>query len=232
MIPSLSQLRSYDASHLTELASHLEDQADRWRNVHSDVHGEVSTMSWQGVWHARTSERTWGDKLTADTSAGKIEDAANIARNAVGSLYAAAHRVVDYADQAIERKFMVADNYMVTPPKVNVLEEPEAVAEAARISEDLLRYVGEFVEHENEVATKLVQTAGGVSAVDFKTDGGPQPQPDPDDMLRVLAQRMEIGFLVGGALGIESGPGALASGAAGAVGGGLQYLLQQATGGS
>jgi hypothetical protein len=166
-LPTLSHLRGYSTDHLVEAAAHWNEAAGRWDNTYLTVAQEAQTLDWVGRNRDVSVERIHADHQTVRGNAAALTSAAGIAREAAGSLSAAARNVTHLADEAGENGYLVNDDYEVDfPPTRNVAEYKEKYVQAQQYSEDLRFRAAAFMEHEQQTADSLIQAVGDVQCWD------------------------------------------------------------------
>ncbi|MBO0882198.1 MAG: hypothetical protein J2P17_18045, partial [Mycobacterium sp.] len=174
-LPPLSAVRAYSSSHLVEAAIHWDDAAERWHGVYSQVKFNAGSLDWSGLASSAARERLAADFAVVQKKADQLHEAAKIARNEASNLDRLARRVGHTADRAIENGFAVGEDYTVTD--MQRASSPGRQAQAQSYAADLLQQVTAFTTHEEDVATKLAQAAGGVHTLEFPDENPMQAKP-------------------------------------------------------
>jgi hypothetical protein len=165
-LPTLTHLRAYNTDHLADAAAHWTQAAGRWDNTFITAEQETHLLGWEGRARESGVERIARDHDVVRANAGALEQAANVAREASSSLLTAAHAVTHLADEATENGYIVGDDYEVDfPPTANLAEYKTRSVQAEQYSADLRFRAGNFMAHEHQTASDLIQ------AVDNHTDG-------------------------------------------------------------
>lgn len=223
-LPTLSHLRGYNTDHLAAAALHWTDAAGRWRNTYITVEQETHLLDWEGAARETAVDRVARDHAIVKANAGALETAAGIARDAASSLLTAARAVTHLADEATENGYLVAEDFDVDfPPTTNITDYKAKFIQAEQYSADLRFRAGNFMAHEHQTASDLIQ------AVDDKVCDDPDYVPG---ILRRLGIAVAGGAMWGGLVGGVStggagaGPGAIVGGA----GAGILDILHEVTG--
>src|ERR1700721_1864715 len=94
MLPTLSQIKSWDVDHLAEAAMHWSAAADRWESAFHEGWQQSHAVNWEGQAANALQERTSTDKSLVGSKADQLRQAAAIARKGAGDIDAANRRVV------------------------------------------------------------------------------------------------------------------------------------------
>ena len=181
MIPTLSALRAYDTSHLTEHAAHWRDLAARRRSVVGAINAQAKSLDWAGHGGEGMQAAMQGHLSTAEDEAGLLESAAHTAEGGASVLHQQQQSILSGVDQARQSGFAVGEDWSVT----DTMYAPGSMGWYARqptgqtISADLRTKAGAFAGQESQTATDVTTAAGDlggdgarrhIQAVDDKED--------------------------------------------------------------
>lgn len=169
MLPTLSQIKSWDVDHLTEAAMHWSAAADRWESVFHEVWQQSRTVSWQGQAANALHDRTSTDKSLVGSKADQLRQAAAIARKGAGDIGAAHRRVVYAVEDANKAGFKVGEDLSVTDTRniSNAQQRAARRAQAQTFAADIRQRATTLATLDNEVAANLAGTAADVGDITF-----------------------------------------------------------------
>jgi hypothetical protein len=200
IVPTLSELRTFDGSDLANGAEWLDASADRLEETHAAVHDEARNLAWEGDTREATVARTGAALQAAQNHADKLRSAAQSAREEAGNLTSLSGNLVHAADKAGEDGYNVSDMYVVTdkqPPSTDPTVAAARQMVAGQHESAIMSALAKFVVHDTKVGTDLatrgaqlqpdvvttpgLHPGGGNQMVDnhFKTGGGDDPFNDP-----------------------------------------------------
>lgn len=193
MPAALSQIRMWSTENLINAAHYLTTNADRWEDVFLQIRNESYALPWRGAGGDALRLRASADLPVVSGKADQLRRAAGIARNGASDISAAQRRVLYAVQDAQEAGFVVGEDLSVIDTRTGTSPAEQAArrAQAASFAADI-RFRAELLEAADaKVAGQLAVAATGVGEigfapehheiqlVDFKHDGGPQPNPAP-----------------------------------------------------
>jgi hypothetical protein len=169
MLPTLSQIQSWDVNHLAEAALHWSTAADKWESAFHDVWQQSRAISWEGRGADALQDRTTTDKSLVGAKADRLRQAADIARKGAGDIDAAQRRVVYAIEDAKNAGFRVGDDLSVTDTRNirNAQQRAARQAQAQAFAADIRQRAAALVALDKDVAADLSGTAGDVGNVIF-----------------------------------------------------------------
>jgi oligoendopeptidase F len=169
MLPSLSQIKSWDVDHLTEAATHWSAAADRWESVFHEAWQQSRAVNWKGQAANALQDRTSTDKSLVGSKADQLRQAAAIARKGAGDIDAAHRRVVYAVEDASNAGFKVGEDLSVTDMRTSTNAQQRAArrAQAQAFAADIQQRATTLVTLDNDVAANLAGTAANVGDITF-----------------------------------------------------------------
>lgn len=187
-VPSLSRVRAWDTTHLTDAADHWSSAGRTWESAFDQVASHISRpggAAWEGVAAEAAQTRAYNDRLTVGGCVDRLLDAAAIARRGAVQVEHAKARVLDAVNAAEAAGFTVREDFSVAAPRVVDPGQAAVLRTRARsLAVDIRSRVGELVRIDHRVAGEISDatttfTSSGVQLVDFKrapADGPLSPQ--------------------------------------------------------
>jgi oligoendopeptidase F len=169
MLPTLTQIKSWDVDHLAEAATHWSAAADRWESTFHEVWQQSRAVNWKGHAANALQDRTSNDKSLVGSKADQLRQAAAIARKGAGEIDAA-HRSVVYAvEDANKAGFKVGEDLSVTDTRscINAQQRAARQAQAQAFAADIRQRATTLVSLDNNVAANLAGTAADVGDITF-----------------------------------------------------------------
>lgn len=169
MLPTLSQIESWDVDHLAEAAAHWSAAADRWEGAFHEVWQQSRAVKWQGEAADALHERTSADKSLVGSKADRLRQAAAIARKGAGDIGAAQRRVVYAIEDASNAGFRVGEDLSVTDKRTitNAQQRAARQAQAQTFAADIRDRTAALIALDKEVAANLAGASGDIGNVSF-----------------------------------------------------------------
>lgn len=169
MLPTLSQIKSWDVDHLTAAASYWSATADSWDKVFNEVWQQSYAVNWEGQGAAALQDRTSADKSLVGLKADQLRQAAAIAKKGAGDINAAQRRVLYAVEDVSNAGFAVGEDLSVTDRRNsrNAVERAARQAQAQAFAADIRSRAAALAALDKEVAADLAGTAGNVGNVSF-----------------------------------------------------------------
>jgi hypothetical protein len=160
-MPTLSEVRAYDASHLDAAAHHWLQQADQWTDTHTQVRSDAAALDWTGDGHDGLLDRVYRDYRVADHQSDRLRKASTIATHAAPELVALAQAVVAAADAAQQQGFAVGEDYSLTDTQSrSSIQRAGRTVVGRSLAADLAEQVEAFLAAEHGTASDLAQAGG------------------------------------------------------------------------
>jgi hypothetical protein len=169
MLPTLSQIKSWDVDHLAEAALHWSAAADRWEGTFHEVWQQSRAVKWEGQTADALQERTSTDKSLVGSKADRLRQVAAIARKGAGEIEAAQRRVVYAVEDANNAGFRVDEDLSVTDKRNsrNAQQRAARRAQAEAFAADIRDRTAALVALDKDVAANLGGTAGDIGNITF-----------------------------------------------------------------
>jgi hypothetical protein len=169
MLPTLSQIKSWDVDHLAEAALHWSAAADKWESTFHEVWEQSNAVKWQGQAADALHHRTNTDKSLVGSKAERLRQAAAIARKGAGDINAAQRRVVYAVEDANNAGFRVDEDLSVTDKRNirNAQQRAVRQAQAQTFAADIRSRAAALTALDKEVAANLAGTAGDIGNITF-----------------------------------------------------------------
>ncbi|MBO0880868.1 MAG: hypothetical protein J2P17_11115 [Mycobacterium sp.] len=169
MLPTLSQIKSWDVDHLAEAARCWSAAADRWESAFHEAWQQSRTVSWEGQAASALRDRTNTDKSLVGSKADQLRQAAAIASKGAGDIDAAQRRVVYAVEDADSKGFRVGEDLSVTDKRIsrNAGERAARQAQAQTFATNIRNQAAALAALDKEVAANLAGTAGDVGNITF-----------------------------------------------------------------
>jgi hypothetical protein len=169
MLPTLSQIKSWDVNHLAQAATQWSAAADSWENTFHEVWQQSQTVNWEGRGADALQVRTSTDKSLVGSKADRLRQAAAIARKGAADIDAAQRRVVYAVEDASNAGFRVGEDLSVTDRRNirSAQERAARYAQAQNFATDIHQQAAALVALDKEVAANLATTAGDVGNISF-----------------------------------------------------------------
>jgi len=235
---SLSQIKAWEVTHLTEAADHWTGTADRWHSAFAEAHEQAHAVSWEGYGAEALRERAIADKAHVTSKADQLREAASVARHGAGAISAAQQRVLYAVEDAQNAGFRVEDDFAVIDrrPFQNAAQRAARRAQAQTFAAKIQSQVAELARLDNEVAAGITTAAGDIGVPAFAKPGhvqavGHKCTDDQDDVNRKILSAIIGGAMIGGAGGAITGPGAIPGALVGGASAGILAGIDEATSG-
>lgn len=182
-MPTLSQVRSWATTHLTEAATRWTTTATLWEDAFTEMAAQMNHpggASWVGVAAEAAQRRAYTDRLKVVGLADQLHDAARAARAGATQIDEARRLVLRTVAAAENAGFTVGEDFSVTDP--NLYEAGTAAARQAQaeaFATDLPAGVGGLVATDSGVAGQLTSATAGLGSVAFPESGGPSAPDAP-----------------------------------------------------
>jgi hypothetical protein len=169
MLPTLSQIKSWDVNHLAEAAQYWSAAADRWESVFHEVWQQSYDVKWEGQSAGALRDRTSADKSLVGSKANQLRQAAAIARKGAGDIDAAQRSVAYAIEDAGNAGFKVGEDLSVTDMRNSRNAQQRAIrqVQAQTFAADIQRRAAALVALDKEVAANLAETTDGVGTIMF-----------------------------------------------------------------
>jgi hypothetical protein len=209
MLPTLSQIYSWDTEHLIEAADHWTKTADQWEDAFIQMRNQSHTITWEGAGGDALRSRTTADLAIVSAKAERLLQVSRIAREGAGTIGAAQRRVLYAVEDARDDGFTVAEDLSVTDASTSCTpaEQVSRRVQAQALTGDIRQRATQLITLEHEVAAENTTATAGIAAIKFpqtphhhkphiqvvdhtSKQGPDQPIPTPsptaDDIRRVL----------------------------------------------
>lgn len=248
MAVTLSQIRAWSTDHLTNAAGYWTQTADRWEDTFLTMRNQSHAIAWQGAGGDALRQRTGADLTLVSGKADQLRQTAGIARSGASDITSAKQRVLYAVEDAQNAGFTVGEDLSVsyTDRGGTAAEQAARQAQAEQMASEIWSRAAQLEAADAKIAGQLTGTAqgfasaptapasggSGIQLVDFKQDGGPQPNPPPhipttEENERGLLARIAEGAIVGGIMGApEAGVGAVPGMIIGGGLGGIEWFIE------
>lgn len=171
MTPTLSQVRSYDPSHLSAAAAHWDTLARTWDDTWSTARDRVAGAAWGGAGHDAAVAAHTADLAAAGTSADGLRAAAAAARTGHDNLVSMKSALIADVDAAQHAGYQVNEIFIVSPPPdmpawMVAAKAPDMVARTGQLQ---ARAAALFA-YDGEVSAQISAPAATFAASPFKPD--------------------------------------------------------------
>jgi hypothetical protein len=204
LVPTLSQVQTWDTEHLTEAASQWTGTATVWGDAFTHLSAQMPCPGgspWQGEAAEAALHQAYTDRLTVMGLADQLHDASVIARAGARDIDAAKQRVLGAVNAARDAGFTVSEDFSVASRESGTATAMAArQAQAQTLAADIRMRLAELIATDQQVAAKITTAAAGVGKGSFADndngngDGRPTvqavdnrilkqapPQPEPPD---------------------------------------------------
>lgn len=246
---TLSQICAWSTEHLTNAASYWTQTADHWEDTFLTMRNQSQSIAWHGVSGDALRQRTGTDLTLVTGKADQLRQAAGIARNGASDISTAKQRVLFAVEDAQNAGFDVGENLSVSyhDHGGTAAEQAARQAQAEQLATEIWSRAAQLEGADAKVAGQLTGAVNGfgsgapsapahggsgVQLVDFKQDGGNQPNPPPhipttEENEKGLLARVAEGAIIGGISGLpEGGVGAVPGMIIGGGLGGIEWFIE------
>jgi hypothetical protein len=172
--PTLSAVRVWDTTHLTEAASHWLKTATVWEDTFTRLSQTINNPGgspWLGDAADAAQQRAYSDRLTVIHAADQLHSASAVARagaDEIRSAQQAALAAVRRAEQAgftVEEDFSVQSRETGSPAKLAARQ-----AQAQVLATEIRSSVANLVATDQQAAAKITAAADGLGDTGFVND--------------------------------------------------------------
>lgn len=169
MVPTLSQLRSWDTDHLINAATYWTNTANRWEDAFTTVRNQANTMGWEGQGGDALRARTGDDLAAVSAKADLLRNAAKVARTGASNISAAQRRALYAVEDAENEGFQVSEDLSVidTHTSRTVAEQAARQAQAQAFAGDINQRAAQLLAVETDTSGQLTAAAGDVGGMNF-----------------------------------------------------------------
>ncbi len=196
LAPTLSQIRSWDTTHLDLAADYWAAQAENWENVFTTAFQTMTRpggQPWDGDAADQAQLRAHLDRLRVIGVADRLRAVAGTARAGARELRAARQKALDVVDAATAAGFEVDDDLVVSyPGYVNAVQAAALQARAVELATRLHAAAAALAALDAEIAATIDGAIGGIDVAGFTdTPAGPATAPEPGFARRPVPTREE-----------------------------------------
>jgi hypothetical protein len=187
VVPTLSQVRSWQIAHLTTAADHWISNATIWESAFSEVFYGMPNPGgapWLGLAADAAQERAYRDRMTIIGVADELHAAALVARSGATQLEFAKRQVLSAVSDARAAGFTVDEDLSVSsPPSGNSAAlVGTRLSQAQQFASHIRSAAVTLATLDQEVAGKISAAATGVSMLTLPDAPPSEPTPaDPKD---------------------------------------------------
>lgn len=182
-LPSLSQIQSWDTSHLMSAALHWRTNATSWEHAATEIYQQMANPGGR-VWRGRAAEaaqqRAHADRMTIIGVVDELHAASNLAHAGASELEAAKRRVISVVAEAQASGFTVHEDLSLEyfdDGLASAAKRTKALEFATRIRDG----ASQLAALDQRIAAGLTAAAAKVTALDFPEAPPTDPSPkDPD----------------------------------------------------
>jgi hypothetical protein len=175
LVPTLSQVQTWDTEHLTEAASQWTSTATVWGDSFTRLSAQMPCpggSQWEGEAAEAAQHQANTDRLTVMGLADQLHDASTIARAGARDIDAAKQRVLGAVNAARDAGFTVSEDFSVTSRESGTATAMAArQAQAQTLAADIRVRLAELIATDQQVAAKITTAATGVGKVRFADNG-------------------------------------------------------------
>ena len=178
-IPTLSQIRGWDADHLSQAATFWRNTADTWENSFDRVAQEMPSpggLPWEGSAADAAQKRAASDQLKVRGLADDLRLAANIAQTAAYELELAKKQALYAIGEAQANGFVVGEDLSVIDGQLTTSADELAArqAQAELLAAEIRAKALTLSVADQEAAARISNASAGLGGVSF------QESPDRD----------------------------------------------------
>jgi hypothetical protein len=182
-LPTLTEIRNWDTSHLDAAARQWESTAEGWESSFAVAYQEAASpggTEWEGQAAEATRARCLTDLYTVRGLADTLAAAARVSRTGAADLEFAKQQVLDSVRRAQEAGFDVHDDLSLsTRDGVTADEYPAKLAEGQRLSAEINARALRLAQLDAEIAGKITAAVAPLGTVRFHE--APIDVPAPGD---------------------------------------------------
>lgn len=190
MAVTLSQIRSWSTTPLTDAAGYWTQTADRWEDTFLTMRNQAQSITWHGAGGDALRQRTASDLSTVTGKADQLRQAAGIARSGASDINAAQRSALYAVEDAQNAGFDVGEDLSVsyTDHGGTAAEQAARQAQAEQLATEIWSRAAQLEGADAKVAGQLTTSmaglantgfapaTNGVQLVDFNhNDGAPAP---------------------------------------------------------
>ncbi len=166
-VPSLSQIRAWDAEHLVDAATEWRATADQWQDSFSQVASHMPApggIPWEGAGSEAAQLRASTDAIKVGELAHSLRSASAVANNGADEIHAIRQSVLDAVENTESAGFSVGEDLSVTSRYTDLTPaaEMQRQAQAEMLAGDIRAKAAALVAADHEVAAKVTTAASGV----------------------------------------------------------------------
>ena len=199
-LPTLSQIRDWQITHLEDAAEHWSSQAWAWENAFTDLHHQIASPGgrpWEGVGAEAAYARASADKVAVAAMVEKLHAATAIAREGASEIGWAKQAVLTTVEKARSQGFSVGADLSVMDRTRGALRASVRAArqfQSTELASEIRAAAQNLLTVDTRVGTRISTVIDGlrapgdlgaaepphgdaVQAVDFK-QGPPGPFPE------------------------------------------------------
>jgi len=181
LVPTLSQVQTWDTEHLTEAAAQWTSTATVWGDAFTHLAAQTPCPGgspWEGKAAEAAQHQASTDRLTVVSMADQLQNASAIARTGAREIDAARQGVLVAVNAARNAGFTVGEDFSVTSPESgtpNAMAARQAQAQA--LAADIRMRLAELIATDQQVAAKIATAATGFGAARFDDSGNHNGRP-------------------------------------------------------
>jgi hypothetical protein len=183
-LPRLTEVQTWDTTHLTTAAQVWTDTATRWEDGFSQAarHAFMPDGSpWEGAAATAAQERAIADRTAVGRVADRLRTASADARVGAAEIGAARQQVLAAVSAARAAGFQVGDDLSVTFLDGGSATSGARRAQAESMARDIWQRASRLVTTDRDVAQRISTISGDIQSLSF---GGAKEAP-PNEMLGV-----------------------------------------------
>jgi hypothetical protein len=193
-LPSLSQIQSWDTSHLTSAATHWRANATRWEDAATEIYQQMGNPGGR-IWEGRAAEaaqqRAHDDRMKIIGVADELHAASDLAHEAANELEVAKRRVTSLVAEARASGLTVNDDLSVEYLDDGSTAAAAKRAKALEFATKIRTGAVQLAALDQRVAAGLTAAASNVTALDFPETPPSVPSPKDPDTTGLLVRDAE-----------------------------------------
>ncbi len=187
-LPSLSEVQSWDTSHLTTAARHWSDAASKWEDGFADAARHSFSPGgapWEGAAAAAAQDRAVADRAQVNRVAERLRAVSAVARAGATELDFARQQVLSAVNAARAAGFEVSEDLSVTYIDDGSSASTARRAQAESMARDIWQRASRLVNTDRQVAQRISQASSEIQSLNFGPDGAGVKEAPPNEMLGV-----------------------------------------------